>query len=186
MEIPYTHMNHVLVSSFSPKYGDVINKKPLVKFIEYLKSQVHYNIITIIHDRNILEYNNAYNYVKGRISNPEDYKKVIRYYYSDVADIILKSNVELKEDFSIIGSNEIPRADGLEKITIDVDSVAADIDSMINGTGAIVNKHNLDYYKLVGQLPAHLMSFKCKRVITEALLLKYFGDSKDVIYREVG
>lgn len=186
MEIPYTHMNHVLVSSFSPKYGEVLNKKPMLKFKEYLKSQVHYNIISLMHDRDILEYNNAYNYLKGVIADDADYKKVIKYYYSDVADVILKSNVELKEDFSIIGSNEIPKADNIEKITIDVDSVMEDLYNMINGIGVVTNKHQLDYNRLISQLPAHLMSFKCKRVITEALLLKYFGNNKSVVYMEVG
>lgn len=185
MEIPYTHINHVLVSPLSPDSTNILQYKPLVKFIEYLKSQIDYNIISIMYKRNILEYNNAYNYVKGTSDNLEDYKKVIKYYYLDVSDVILNSRAEIPEDFSIIGNNEIPQCDKLEKISIDIESVMQDLDSLLNGNGDTVNKHNLDYVRLIESIPARLDGFRCKRVTTEALLLRYFGNSNNVVYMEV-
>ena len=43
-------------------------------------------------NRDILEYNNAYNYLKGKDTSnraKQDYYKVIKYYYSDVSDMVL-------------------------------------------------------------------------------------------------
>lgn len=185
MEIPYTHINHVLVSPLIPDSNNILQYKPLVKFIEYLKSQIDYNIISIMYKRNILEYNNAYNYYKGISDNLEDYKKVIKYYYLDVSDVILNSKVEIPEDFSIIGNNEIPQCEKLEKVTIDVESVMEDLDNLLNGVDNIKNKHGLDYVKLIESIPARLDDFRCKRVTTEALLLRYFGSSNNVVYMEV-
>ncbi|WP_460377153.1 hypothetical protein [Paraclostridium bifermentans] len=188
MNIPHCHMNHFLVSSFK-SYGSVLKLKPLITFVEYLKSQIQYDIVSLLYGRDILEYNNAYNYLNGTDKSDrafEDYKKVIRYFYLDVSNMILKSSEDFEDDFSIIGNNEIPKTEGIKRVAINIESVAKDLDAILSGVGEIVNEYDLDYMIMLDGLTVNqLRMFKAKQLFTEVMLLQYFGNQEELVYMEV-
>lgn len=188
MNVPHTHMNHFLVSAFNSSES-ILCHKPLISFTEYLKSQIQYDIVSTLYGRDILEYNNAYNYLKGKDNSARaksDYYKVVKYYYSDVAEMVLKSSEDF-DDFSIIGNNEIPKlGDDVEILKVDIDSVARDIDNLLKGTGEVVNEFNLDYMEIVDGLTIRQVdNFNSKRLFTEVALLKYLANKPNLIYLEV-
>lgn len=188
MNIPHCNMNHFLISSFK-SYGSVLKLKPLITFVEYLKSQIQYDIVSVLYNRDILEYNNAYNYLKGTDKSErafEDYKKVIRYFYLDVSNMILKSSEDFEEDFSIIGKNEIPKTEGIKRVAINIESVAKDLEAILNGVGEIVNEYDLDYMQMLDGLTVNqLRIFKARQLFTEVMLLQYFGNQDEIVYMEV-
>lgn len=188
MNIPHTHMNHFLVSTFSDSES-ILCHKPLISFTEYLKSQIQYDIVSTLYNRDILEYNNAYNYLKGKDTSnraKQDYYKVIRYYYSDVSDMVLNSSEDF-EDFSVIGNNEIPKlGDDIEILRVNIESVAQDIDNILKGTGEVKNEFNLDYMEIIDGLTVRQVdNFNNKRLFTEVALLKYLSNKPNLVYLEV-
>ena len=100
-----------------------------ISFEDYIKSQIHYNVLVYINNRNLPDYNSAYNYLCGRTDNIEAYKRVLRYYYEDIANLIFSLDMDRIQDFSIIGDNVIPRCDGIATVEIQLNQYQQDLES---------------------------------------------------------
>lgn len=67
-----------------------------VSFVEYVKSQLHMNIVTDFFARNIFSYLNAYRFLKGENVLGDEALKVLHYFYEDLANFLIKNPLNVK------------------------------------------------------------------------------------------
>ncbi|MEQ2647065.1 hypothetical protein [Anaerobutyricum soehngenii] len=66
-----------------------------INFIEYVKSQLHNNVVTDFFNRNIFAYLNAYKFLKGEIFLEDEALKVMHYFYKDIANFLIKNPADM-------------------------------------------------------------------------------------------
>lgn len=67
-----------------------------INFIEYVKSQLHSNVVTDFFGRNIFVYLNTYKFLKGEIFLEDEAIKVLNYFYEDIANFLIKNPLNMK------------------------------------------------------------------------------------------
>ena len=67
-----------------------------INFIEYVKSQLHSNVVTDFFGRNIFAYLNTYKFLKGEIFLEDEAIKVLNYFYEDIANFLIKNPLNMK------------------------------------------------------------------------------------------
>ena len=109
MKIPirYERMNHILAMG-APEIGrqfDIqIQDTIVVVFSEYVKSQLHMNILELLNlKRDIFDYKKAYDYlVLGELRYQQECQKVLNFFYEDITAFLVHSQnnfkIEVKDD----------------------------------------------------------------------------------------
>lgn len=109
MKVPirYERMNHILAMG-APEIGrqfDIqIQDTIVVVFSEYVKSQLHMNILELLNlKRDIFDYKKAYDYlVFGELRYQRECQKVLNFFYEDITAFLLHSQnnfkIEVKDD----------------------------------------------------------------------------------------
>ena len=109
MKIPirYERMNHILAMG-APEIGrqfDIqIQDTIVVVFSEYVKSQLHMNILELLNlKRDIFDYKKAYDYlVLGELRYQHECQKVLNFFYEDITAFLVHSQnnfkIEVKDD----------------------------------------------------------------------------------------
>ena len=112
--VPYTHYNYVLCNSLRSMY--LIPTNLVFTFEEYVKSQLHFPLVSLVEGRSIDDYYRALNYLENKVSSHESelsLRNVISWFYGDVAKSILGCRKQNTEDFSFsvdsISCCEIPK-----------------------------------------------------------------------------
>ena len=72
-----------------------------INFIEYVKSQLHVNIVSDLFGRDIFCYLNAYKFLKGDYLLEGEALKVLHYFYEDIANFLINNPVNMKMDLKI-------------------------------------------------------------------------------------
>lgn len=67
-----------------------------IKFSEYVKSQVHLNIVADLYDRSISEYAKTLSYLNGDVVYSEEAEKVLGYFYQDMANFLINNPDDVK------------------------------------------------------------------------------------------
>lgn len=127
MTLQYERLNHILIIS---KLGNQLSNYDLyvpekdyeIKFSDYVKSQIHLNIVDRLYDRRFSDYVNTLFFLRGNTTYFEDAMKVLYYFYSDIYDFLcnnpnnvrvyLDVDAELGEDFKV---NILPVLDIVKK-----------------------------------------------------------------------
>lgn len=65
-------------------------------FVEYVKSQLHINVVTELLGRNIFAYLNTYKFLKGENILGDEAIKVLHYFYEDVANFLIRNPANMK------------------------------------------------------------------------------------------
>lgn len=144
-----------------------------ISFEDYIKSQIHYNVLVYINNRNLPDYNSAYNYLCGRTDNIEAYKRVLRYYYEDIANLIFSLDMDRIQDFSIIGDNVIPRCDGIATVEIQLNQYQQDLESAYVQPG--IENSDVDLALAMNTIPTAYSTKSDRRLVAEGSLLRYFA-----------
>ena len=109
MKIPirYERMNHILAMG-APEIGrqfDIqIQDTMIVVFSEYVKSQLHMNILELLNlKRDIFDYKKAYDYlVLGELRYRQECQKVLNFFYEYITAFLVHSRnnfkIEVKDD----------------------------------------------------------------------------------------
>lgn len=109
MKVPirYERMNHILAMG-APEIGrqfDIqIQDTIVVVFSEYVKSQLHMNILELLNlKRDIFDYKKAYDYlVLGELRYQRECQKVLNFFYEDITAFLVHSQnnfkIEVKDD----------------------------------------------------------------------------------------
>lgn len=183
--LDYKFASSVLLSPYIPvlkedfvdyiRMNQEINKESNIQltFEVYLKSQIHYNVLVYSHKRRLSDYNSAYNYICGRGDNLDAYKRVLRYYYEDISDLIFSLDLDRFDDFSLVGNNPLPKSEGIEEKVIDLNQLINDLD--LTQTHQINENKDVDLVEILKCIPVKYSGFTHKRLITEASLFKYFS-----------
>lgn len=103
-----------------------------VKFTEYVKSQVHLNIVHGLYGRTLREYVEALWFLNGRTSCQNSAMQVLRYFYSDVACFLIHNKYTI--DFVLEVDTNLFKC---QRVNLDVDVLAAelekDLDAVLSG-----------------------------------------------------
>lgn len=97
MIVPYDHLAGPVLSGYRLLYNYLFTTDMTFTFENYVKSQVHLPILPDLHNRSPYTYLNALGYISHKSTDPTACIEVLRYYYSDLLNMlvnILKKNPE--------------------------------------------------------------------------------------------
>lgn len=101
VDVLYERIDHVLAVS-SGKFHNTLSVKPdkvlKISYSDYIKSQLHLNIVTNLFGRPIHLYKKAYDYLAGDIRHVKTAQKVLEYFYEDIINFLKynKHNVKIE------------------------------------------------------------------------------------------
>lgn len=72
-----------------------------INFIEYVKSQLHVNVVSDLFNRDIFCYLNAYKFLKGDYLLEGEALKVLHYFYEDIANFLINNPINVRVDLQI-------------------------------------------------------------------------------------
>lgn len=184
MEIPYYKMNAFLINGYTPVYSNLLDYKPTLKFKEYLKSQLHSNIITTLYQRDIFNYAEALKFINGEDRYFDSYKLSIKYFYRDMGNMLGNLLPKVNGFFELVDFN-IPRSEILEKVTVNLDELEQDI-LLTMSNRPITNKSNSKYLKQLDTIPFTVLGqITCMKMLALTLILIYHGTIGDAVRLEV-
>lgn len=82
MKIPFNFISGFLVGG--PLNGDLS-----ISYLDYLKSQLQYNVLAKKKERDLTTYLKAYEYLNGKGYLFEYYLKALKYFYEDLTDLLV-------------------------------------------------------------------------------------------------
>lgn len=93
--------NHLSLNDLMLNNSNVIFS---VTFSDYVKSQIHLNIVSGLFGRSILEYKYTLDYLQGKVPLSKDVKNVLIYYYTDMLNFLANNEY----DCNLKVTNDIP------------------------------------------------------------------------------
>lgn len=99
--VPYTHYNFVLCNSLRSVY--LLPSNLVFTFEEYVKSQLHFPLVSLNHGRSIDDYYKTLNYLDNDTDSLDvknSLQNVISWFYVDVAKSVFGCRKENDYDFS--------------------------------------------------------------------------------------
>lgn len=189
--LKYTHACFALLSPQYPElkdeYQEAIKRtfnnncieKIQISFKTYLESQIHYGAMVHINNRNILDYNNAYNHMLGKSDNIIAYKKVLKFYYKDISKLIFSLDISELPDFSLVGNYTTPRCEGLKTVSVSRENIKTNIQRVLDGEYVI--DQGIDYAKVANYIPISKTSLNHPTLIIEGALYRYLSVNNDTI-----
>lgn len=103
-----------------------------IRFSEYVKSQVHLNVVHGLYGRSLHEYVETLYFLGGKSICRESALRVLDYYYKDLAEFLAKNSEEVQLVLSIDTD-----LFGLPKKVYDIDELKAkllnDVDGVVSG-----------------------------------------------------
>ena len=69
-----------------------------IKFSDYVKSQIHLNLVSKLYDRDILVYGKALRFIKGEAEYRDSAKQVFGYYVTDMLQFLKSNPVNVQLD----------------------------------------------------------------------------------------
>lgn len=153
--------------------------EPQITFTNYVKSQLHANIVSDLFDRSILAYDGAYKYLNGDKEKVNDFKTVLRWYYTDLSNFIFKSIETLGEDFSVFRGSNIPNAD-IELKEISITKIKGDLANIFEKR-IPVQGEEFNYFEYLSELNFQAKSdLKSSNILAEALVMKFMASQKNI------
>lgn len=113
MEMEYERLGQlVAVSAIQPGHAGILdlpNVEIDVDYEDYVRSQVHLNLVTGLYGRTLGQYVNALRYCVGKEPGCRDNAlEVLRYFYSDMAYFLIKNSNNIKFSATVKTSLDIP------------------------------------------------------------------------------
>lgn len=180
MKIPFTQVNPFIVNSFEVLYTHIIAMEPQISLLNYVKSQLHVNIVSQLFGRPILAYNNSYLYLTGNGENLKDFKTSIHWYYEDLSNFVLKDIEYLGNDFSILAGANIPMKD-LEYSEISLRAVVKDLEIILLDKRPIPSESmQFNYFEYMNVIPLEIReNLKPSHILAEALAMAYLAKQSE-------
>lgn len=88
MKVPYDKMLCLLSVEYRPNYTSVFEQDLTFTFEEYVKSQLHLNVMAALHGRDLFTYSRALKYLRGETEYLVECNMVLKYFYQDMANMI--------------------------------------------------------------------------------------------------
>lgn len=144
-----------------------------IQFSDYVKSQLHLNLVSDLYHRDVGEYFNAYQYLIGDESHIKDCLRVVRYFYHDIAHFLINNldSVEIELVIDAPGITSLDLKEGslvarqeLQRIMNSVDS-----DNLIETIEKSDYAFLLDYVEDFDDLKVKLSSYSVAAFILKSL-----------------
>ena len=181
MKVPFIQVNPFILNSFQVLYTHIIAMEPQISLLNYVKSQLHVNIVSQLFGRTIITYNGAYDYLIEEGENVRDFKTVIRWYYKDLANFVLKDIEYLGNDFSILAEANIPMKD-LEYSEISLRQVVKDLQIILVEKKPVAkDAMQFNYFEYMNIIPLEVReNLKPSFILAEALVMAYLAKQSDI------
>lgn len=98
-----------------------------IRFSEYVKSQVHLNVVHGLYNRSLKEYVETLYFLRGKSSNRSSALKVLRYFYEDLSNFLINNGEEIHL-IAVVDSDMF----GLPKVKCSVDELKSELLSEFN------------------------------------------------------
>lgn len=182
MIIPFQQMNIFIINSFKPLYGHIFDNDNInITFTNYIKSQIHLNIVTDLYGRDLKIYRESLRYIKGDDECFASFCKTLKFFYSDIARMILNN---INKDIHICIDVDITRDTILRKETIDLKNYQTLIDNVLSGEANTIEEmlilKQLNRFTL-----KQLSELKSSRFLSLAILLLNRAKEKDIVLLEM-
>lgn len=177
MKIPFTQINAYIVNSYKLTYTHIMDYSPQISFLDYVKSQLHTNIVGELFGRSVTSYINTYEYLMGNEQQVSSFKQVVSWYYKDLASCILNSVGTFNSDFSILENSNIPQKHlGTSKVSIK--GIHNDLNKLLV-TRSAMQEPQFNYFNYLNQMPIEVRKdLQPSHILAEALAMAYIADSE--------
>ena len=112
VDVLYERIDHIIAIS-SGKFHNTLSVEPTkilkIAYSDYVKSQLHLNIVTDLFDRPIIQYKKANDFINGDIRFRKVALKVLEYFYTDVINFLRYNRYNVKLEL-IVDTNIISTA----------------------------------------------------------------------------
>lgn len=112
VDVLYERIDHIIAIS-SGKFHNTLSVEPTkilkIAYSDYVKSQLHLNIVTDLFDRPIIQYKKANDFINGDIRFRKAALKVLEYFYTDVINFLRYNRYNVKLEL-IVDTNIISTA----------------------------------------------------------------------------
>ena len=120
--LPYSHFDQLILVAASkcPDALITVNTQTLIlNFEQYVKSQLHLNVVHDLFDRDILMYAKALDYLKGDKKQEQVAKEVLFWFYEDVYMFLIRNPQ------SVVCKVEVPKDlfSDIKRIDYDIQSI---------------------------------------------------------------
>lgn len=105
------------ISVYFVKAGEI-----KIRFSEYVKSQIHLNVVHGLYNRSLKEYVETLYFLQGRTSRRASALRVLGYFYDDLANFLINNGNDIK--LSIVVDTELF---DLERVTLSIDELKDDL-----------------------------------------------------------
>jgi hypothetical protein len=136
MIIPYTQMMGFIVNGYKPVYTHYFNRELTFTFENYVKSQLHLQVVTELYGRDIFQYNNALKYLRGEDKFVLDCSEVLRFFYQDMTNMlcnVLKKNPDLNTKVMIV--SDLGRPSQIPSKKVSLSDVVEELQESMHGSG---------------------------------------------------
>lgn len=144
-----------------------------IRFSDYVKSQLHLNLVSDLYHRDVGEYFNAYQYIAGNEGYYKDCLHVVHYFYHDIAHFLINNldnvKIELVVDAPGIVSLDLEEGSQIARKELQriIDSV--DSDNLIETIEKSDYAFLLDYVENTDDLKVKLSSYSVAAFILKSL-----------------
>lgn len=105
-----------LMPKYSVNTGDLVLR---IKFSEYVKSQVHLNVVQGLFNRSLQDYAETLWFLEGMMNKQKKAEQVLRYYYADMANFLINNESPVHLILDVDTDNF-----RLERVDLDVTALA--------------------------------------------------------------
>ena len=185
MDIQYNQMNAFILNSYKLTYSKVLECEPKISFENYIKSQLHTNVVTSLYNRDIILYFKALKFIEQDEEDYFDaYKEVLKMYYTDIGNSMIKSICYMEHDFGII-ERDIPKSEFLDVEEVDIKQVMNDLTEILVNNKMVYNS-KIDYLEILKEIPLKdLKDLKPSRLLAESIVYKHYGKQNKAYRLEV-
>lgn len=102
--IQYERMDHLLViatGGAEPIWHIKTDKVLQIRYSDYVKSQLHLNIVSDLFNRSSMIYKNALDYINGDNTCESSAETVLQYFYEDILNFLLNNTYNIKLEVQI-------------------------------------------------------------------------------------
>lgn len=178
MDIPFYQVNSFIVNSYKLQYTDLFKICPNISLENYIKSQLHCNIVTPIYNRNLQIYKEAYEYLKDNKYFKSSFQQVIKWYYTDLGNSLLKSFTHVDKDFSLLDLSIANFSSHLGKV-ISISKVEDDLRRILDNNEQ-VEDGEFNYIRVLLDLNLHNVDdLKPTRILAELLAMKFVASQRE-------
>ncbi len=99
VDVLYERIDHIIAIS-SGKFHNTLSVEPTkvlnIAYSDYVKSQLHLNIVTDLFNRSVIQYKKANDFLNGDVRFKKSALKVLEYFYEDIINFLKYNKYNIK------------------------------------------------------------------------------------------